>query len=528
MRPLRLPGLSAAFGLSFMGAGRVGTARDDELARWVDGLATDTPILNCRMIEDRLTAILRGNANLRRRLRHVEILQHGLPALLQRLESTLGNAPQPLPTPQRSLAAGVLQLLKRFATAYLSLAREMSDRWLATGFARPRETALRNAARMVTIRIELAHRAYVSPSANCWRQLLEIHAIARREGCLEHPDPDHPADSIASLHARALLCTLADPGRLTNAQIDHVCFYLRRHATLVSFVAPAALSSAQLNQAGLFVIEDNGRPARPLWRRSKLGPDAVIMDARPLLLRLQRQLDALAQGAAPGRIGLPVGATTPAYRLLLQSLAHKWQLPRARRHPRSCFLPRADLVAGFEQIHRFLGDSAFARRAGEREPISTSDSPGEWAIADESPGGFGLRYLGSASSTLKVADVCALRPRERSLVHLCVVRRAVNLGEREFDIGVEVLAAQGISTSLSMPADTIGAPRCNIQVILLPRVPALGRQAAILAPDGAIRAHSELLIRWHGRQWRFTSGEAIEHFDSCELIPLDLVPVAAS
>ena len=520
----RLPGLGSAMSLPFIGADRAASERDDELLAWVDKLPIDSPIIACRMLEDRLKAVLVGNASLRHRLRHLEILEHGLPALLQRLESTLANTTQPLATPQRSLAASVLKLLKRFAAGYLSLASEMSNRWMSAGFARPRETALRRAARAVTIRIELAHRAYANPSANCWRQLLEIHLLARRDEFLETTDPDSPAESIASLHARALLTTLADPGRLTNAQIDHVCFYLKRHATLVSFVAPSTLSSQQRNQTGLFVIESNGRPARPLWHGTRPGPQAVIMDARPLLRRLQRQIDALAQGAEPGRIGLHANAASPAYRSLLHSLVQKWQLPRARRHPRARFLPRADLVAGFEQIRRFLGDAAFARRAGESDNrTDAGESPGEWAITDESPGGFGLRYLGRSASALRVADVCALRPRERSLVHLCVVRRAVNLGEREFDIGVEVLAAQGVSTTLNLPAETIGEPRTSVDVILLPRVPALARQAAILAPVGAVRANSELLVHWHGRKWRFVTADAVEHFDSCELVPLRLL-----
>lgn len=524
MSPRGLPGLGSAISLTLMGTERAGAERDDVLARWVDNLPADASIVSCHMLEERLKAILDGNANLRRRLRHVEILEQGLPALIRRLEAVLANAPQPLPGPQRSLAANVLSLLKRFATGYLSLAREMSSRWLATGFARPLESALRRAAYMVTIRIELAHRAYANPSGNCWRQMLEIHTIARREGCLEQSDPDNPSGSIAGLHARALLVALADPGRLTNTQIDHVCFYLRRHATLVSFISLRALPSEQRSQTGLFVIENNGRPASPLWRGGNHGPETVIMDARPLLRRLQRQIDALTQGASPERIGLPVNAANPAYRLLLQSLSQKWQLPRMRRHPRSRFLPRADLVAGFEQIHRFLGDSAFARRAGESARLADPENPGEWAIEDESPGGFGLRYLGNASSTLRVADVCALRPRERSLVHLCVIRRAINLGDREFDIGVEVLAAQGISTSISIPAETIGAPRSQARIILLPRVPALGRQAAILAPGRTIRARTEILVHWHGRTWRFATCEAIEHYDSCELIPLDPLP----
>ena len=380
----RLPGLGSAMSLPFIGADRAASERDDELLAWVDKLPIDSPIIACRMLEDRLKAVLVGNASLRHRLRHLEILEHGLPALLQRLESTLANTTQPLATPQRSLAASVLKLLKRFAAGYLSLASEMSNRWMSAGFARPRETALRRAARAVTIRIELAHRAYANPSANCWRQLLEIHLLARRDEFLETTDPDSPAESIASLHARALLTTLADPGRLTNAQIDHV-------------LLPEAPRNLGEFRGALDAVLAAAQPDWPV-RHRKQRPAGAAAVARhptrtpgghhgrpPLLRRLQRQIDALAQGAEPGRIGLHANAASPAYRSLLHSLAQKWQLPRARRHPRARFLPRADLVAGFEQIRRFLGDAAFARRAGESDNrTDAGESPGEWAITDES------------------------------------------------------------------------------------------------------------------------------------------------
>lgn len=520
MNAARLIDLKGALTLHFAGADRAGD--DQRLAAWLDCLPLDKPIVSCQMLESRLLETVACHRNLRLRLRHIQILQQALPPLIQGLESALASAPQPLPSPQRRVAAKVLGLLKGFALANLAVAREMSARWISIGVARPLEAALLEAARAIAMRIELGQRAYASGSASCWQHLLEVHRLARRHDCLDTAPAEAPGDSIAGLHARALLTTLADPGRLSIAQIDQLYFYLRRHSALVSFVAPSGLAVDQRNQYGLFVIENNGRPARPVWRDGALRPNAIIMDVRPLLRRLQRQIEALAQGAEPARIGLPIHALDAPYRSLLQSLVRQWQLPRARRHPRSRFLPRADLVAGFGQIRAFLADAAFARRAADARPAGNADSPGEWAIADESPGGFGLRYLGSGANTLQVADVCALRPRERSLVHLCVVRRAVNLGERAFEVGLEVLAAQGVSTTLSLPAEALGAPRSNVDVVLLPKVPALGHKPALLAPAAAVRPNCEFLIHWRGRKWRFVTGDAIERFESCELVPLRL------
>ena len=147
---------------------------------------------------------------------------------------------------------------------------------------------------------------------------------------------------------------------------------------------------------------------------------------------------------------------------------------------------RADLVAASEQIWRFRR-RGLRRRAGESDNrTDAGESPGEWAITDESPGGFGLRYLGRSASALRVADVCALRPRERSW---CIFAWCAGGQPRRARIRHRRRGARRARREhhAQSACRTIGEPRTSVDVILLPRACACapGRDSR---PVGAVRA----------------------------------------
>ena len=248
----------------------------------------------------------------------------------------------------------------------------------------------------------------------------------------------------------------------------------------MSFVAPSTLSRSSATRLACSSSKATAGRRGAVARHPTRTPGGHH-GRRPLLRRLQRQIDALAQ--ARSRAGSACTPTPPA----------RPTGPCCIRSRRNGNCPGASpsagtLPASCRPGRRLRADSALSRRRGLRASCRRSENrtdagenPGEWAITDESPGGFGLRYpaararsgwLTSVRCVLASVPCASLRgapggqPRRARIRHR---RRGARRARRE-------------STTLNLPAETIGEPRTSVDVILLPRVPALARQAAILAP----------------------------------------------
>ena len=87
-----------------------------------------------------------------------------------------------------------------------------------------------------------------------------------------------------------------------------------------------------------------------------------------------------------------------------------------RRFSRMRFKPRADLVIGMLDVTLFLSSAAYRRRrddGSKRGPGAPAIS--EWALVDESPDGFGVRYIRGDIAAVEVGDVVALRPGKAAM-----------------------------------------------------------------------------------------------------------------
>ncbi|MEZ5609714.1 MAG: hypothetical protein R3E45_04615 [Rhodocyclaceae bacterium] len=122
----------------------------------------------------------------------------------------------------------------------------------------------------------------------------------------------------------------------------------------------------QAQAQGLYVI---GASA------SRRSPDPLprAAQARAVPARLRgcsascegAQIDGLRLGVVPARLGLPIVARQRRYVAMLETLHAHWAHPRSRGHGRTRFLPRADLVSGFNAIRPFVASAALHRRSDE-------------------------------------------------------------------------------------------------------------------------------------------------------------------
>ena len=497
-----------------------------DLELWLGQLPQRLPLTRARMLGSRLKSMDEVSYNVRTRLKLLDMIGDALEALSAEIEAHLDLTTLPLPPRIQNPLVATLGALKLLSTAYLEIATRITQRWVAFALTKVLRHAVERGTSVAARRLSLAHRAYTIGSTSTWKQLYAFQVLARDHQLSRvRPANARAHLSIEHTYAHALLLAAADPTCIAPGELDRVRFYLQRHVQLTCFIQAGADAQAlQRDSQGLFVVSNNGHPPVALTRyRHPLQPHQWLLDSRELLARLQAQIDGLRLGVMPARLGLPIAARQSRYVAMLETLFDHWANPRSRAHGRTRFLPRTDLVVGFHAIRHFMAGMSLRRRSDDpgddsaRLPLHERTS--EWGILDESPGGFGLRYLSGQAQHARVGEVVAVRPRERASILLCIARRAVNRGVSDFDLGLEVIAPSAIPTEISLP-DAFGLGTRSVPVLLLPKVPSLGGRPALVAAIGDAPPGTLITLVQHGQRLTLKTGIAAEKFRELELLPL--------
>jgi hypothetical protein len=192
---------------------------------------------------------------------------------------------------------------------------------------------------------------------------------------------------------------------------------------------------------------------------------------------------------------------------MLKMLLHIWGSQPVRRFSRTRFKLRADVVSSLPDVLQMIDGDALRRRRndGDRQSGPTPPPTSEWAIVDESPDGFGIRYLKGPIRRLEVGELVGLRSREHSRIHLCLVRRATNSGQSGFEIGLQGLSPCALVIALPQTDDS--PPH---SAILLPQLPAYGGVPGIIGAPGSLPADIEIPYQPPGKFARLRLGRPIE------------------
>ncbi|MDQ5946088.1 MAG: cyclic-di-GMP-binding protein, partial [Pseudomonadota bacterium] len=210
---------------------------------------------------------------------------------------------------------------------------------------------------------------------------------------------------------------------------------------------------------------------------------------------------------AKTRLDIPRAWLLPKASLtVLRTLAAMWGAQPTRRFSRMRFKPRADVVVGMLDVSLFLAGGAFLRRrddSGRRTPSGPAVS--EWAMVDESPDGFGIRYLKGDIGSIEVGDIIGIRPRESSQVQICLVRRVSNAGQTQLEIGLQNLSPNALVVDL--PGSNGVARR---KAILLPRLPAYNNAAGLISAPDSVPDGLEILYPTGGVKVRLKLAQRME------------------
>lgn len=503
------------------GIGR--TLSFDALCAWLDALPAGQPLTVADTLAEFLPQLCERSPNVRTRLKQLEtILARAVPGIVD-LENMLDHFTLPLPPASRHAAASADGLLKAFGEAYFELAEQLDGRWFRLAFSRIHALAVMRATQLIHRRAILDHRVYSHGSPRRWERLLTLLAMARENAFADKPVDPRSSATIERIITHTSLISLAEPATLGNQDLGRLRFFIERYGHLASLTQVAPLPTER--REGLFLVSGSSHGPRHLAPEYRLKPGESVLDVRPLLARLRRQVEGLRRGISPMRLGLPPEAGNPAYLHLLGRCLQRWSRTNTRQHTRGPFNPRADLVSGFDAIRQFLSSSAFRRRRSDHlRGLGNDHTPtSEWIISNQSAAGFGIRLCSGDSGSLSVGELVALRPNEASVVHLCAVRRARSLVGTGLEVGLQLLCSLGIPATVSRP--TSGGPQA-IPILLLPKVPHLAGKAALLAPPGQVASGLEMLIPHKGRNLRLETVATAEHFVSCDLVELTSAKLA--
>lgn len=497
----------------------------DRFQAWLGTLPVDHPAAAARALATELQRF-RNTSNIRTRLKSLEVAVETAHKLIQESDKELDQATLPLSPELQQVFVSANGLLKTLAAAYAGIVDEISQKWIGIGFSKPLRLAVVRAMQFQAQRLGLAYRVYARGSNSAWAELHRLYRIAR-DGSFATSLPQDAAATAEQCYVKALLLAFAEPTKLAPGELERVRFYVERHAKFVQLEeAPHPMPAGQPMDACFLIKPNEARAGRSLVRSANAAIEAgdLVLRCGRLLTKLQGQIGGIEKGIEPARLGLPLAARQPNYVALMRSLHRLWSAPPVRRFSRQRFKPRVDIVVGFELLWQFLAGPSNRRRTDEL-PLKIETS--EWAIGNESPGGFSLQYLAGNAGLVRVGEVVGLRPRDQGAVHVCLSRRVVTGDLQSLELGLQKLAPLGVPTAISMlgPEARGGRKAQSIRVIILPKLPSAGDGPALIAPAQTIRPGiTASLPQRNGPIW-FKVARLIEQCASCDIFALTPIAV---
>ncbi len=476
------------------------TDSGDELRVWLDQLTGQTPEQIAVALTATLPKVLRAETNLPMRRMLLDALQAEAARLVPPLAAAIDRSPLPLRGAARKQAIAADNLLKLLAEGYQSLAGEL----LAKPAIGNRENLLRHAIlhaiRNLAHRQRLAYRAYTPASDGSWRQLHQLYRLARERGLTETGPTD---ERIVTHYLAVLLLAFADPTKFSRDDLDRIAAVCLHVAPQLRVIDCHSGRDAPSGAAQFIVRLAEGHPGR---KNVRVEPpsiaEEIVVDCTAAVALLQIRVSGGTAAAAIADPTDPLAAAAP----LLPALLDMWRGVPGRRYSRQSFKPRVDLVAGADALWLFLSGMAFGRRRSDRAEVVDTAPLSEWSLVDESPDGFGVRFIRGELPGIEVGEIVGLRSRERSTVHVCIVRRISNLGSARLELGLQELSSR--AAAIALPAG---------RAILLPAMPGQRGAAGLVSLPGSIKTGATVALPVSDFPAQATVGEVLECNRRCEI-----------
>ena len=470
---------------------RTDTAEDAPIPEaWRLPLAGLDPVAKSTELRRQLIIHLELSTNPHARLKLLEATFQESVGTLPVIEALISRADLPLPSDVLQAALAADNLLKSMAAGYIGVIESLRAQKVPASASHLIRVSTLRAVQCLVNRQQLACRAYAPASPNTWQQLHAIYAYARQQGLGHYSNGGR---TLEAEYIGGVLLAYADPTKFSRQDLVPLIECASHFASQVQIrgansIAPNAARSAQ------FLIQESDR--HPGKRLRTAPPEewkqGWVVDCIPMVATLSALIARRQQNLPddPGDPATPTG--------ILQKSLNMWRGQRGRRFARQSFKPRGELVTGLSALILALDTDVVAEGS-------------EWAILDESPDGFGLRYLRGNATELQVGELVGLRPRERERLHVCLIRRVVNAGAARLELGLQEIAP------IAFPVPIPNEHATKKQALFFPTMPAHRGISGALARTGELHAGVQLNIAGHPAMSALRPIETDERYELWEL-----------
>lgn len=364
--------------------------------------------------------------------------------------------------------------------------------------------------------IEEHFRARRDVPKGLWSELHGYYATAEewsiaQTEVAEPMAPSRQKQSCAQAYVAVLLVDLGQPYGRSGRDFAALVRWSERFAAFADLLPADGTSDGRTY--GVDLLLDHG--PRPLGMLAEVAPSERMrrLLASRLADEIRELLNQIKRRVPPAKLGLGGDCLEPACSRLLLSLYRPWCLAASpRRFLRRKASGTARLCFGFEAIHYHVGEAEFVQpaptgtlaageaarpEAGQHQadadgqqrarPAQCGYPTEDWAVADQSVGGFRLLRFGGGAR-IEHGQLLGLLPPDGGRVLLCQVSWLMYLESGALMIGTYVLpgAPQAVAARLSEVGAEPAEDYCR--AFLLPALPSLRQPATLVLPHGWFRA----------------------------------------
>ncbi|MDA8381903.1 MAG: hypothetical protein M0037_02305 [Betaproteobacteria bacterium] len=499
---------------------------------WLASLPLTNPIEAARSARDGLYALNRRKIAEDQRLKLLELYLLTIEQLLSMLEPYYLGMGLPIPDKGRQAATVARELLGEAAYGYKILLMDQADRRSAIRANKPLTLIVERAVSALSGILVVCYETYAPTPAGVWAELHQLFRYA-----FEHKIHDEPVEhgnetrSVTLAYKQTLLLALTDPYRLMQGEVNLVLDYLARFG-----------QEAHLIQAGesarplaLFLVSlESDKPPRALAQVPQ-PPNAasdILLDTLELARKIYQDLSELEAGTDPHTLHLPVQAKAASYRELLRRLLKHWGASPKRHYPRTPASETLELCAGLRALHHFLGGGAQGHASAQDiTDISIQVAPSpldaasrttyrsmRWATLNESAGGIAAAHTATEKTQVRVGEIVGLRANDQEPWHVGVVRWMKAPAPQQLELGIQMLSPTAkpieIRPVVASPGEEF------MPALLLPEVPLLKQEAALVALGGTFSRMRELELRDGDSQQNVRAMSLREQGNGFELIDI--------
>ena len=346
-----------------------------------------------------------------------------------------------------------------------------------------------------------------------------LHANAQTARLADSAAGNLSAPTLA--YRQALLITLADPPRMTHAEI-----MFTRHV-LDQFAGLAPVCSAPVAKHRGFAFQTEG-DAAPSHHAPDRRPGRLWLDTEALCFQLHETIIGLRGGVSPRRVGLPPEMEVEFSLLTCIRLLKQWSSGAVRTYKRYPTPGRAvQTVAGVGAIHRLLEK---VEQAARPKPVeadhhqihiiepsfagTAAANTAQWISSNDSAVGLALNGAPDVPLNLKVGDALAVRVGDGTEWSLGVIRWTRMRDARQVEFGVERLSP------LIQPAwvRPLRGGHLAEPALFVPGLAALKQHDRLLIPRHLYQIGMDAEVHHAHHRYMLTFGRRFEHTPSFDLI----------